>query len=153
MPRPDRTRLAATLSLAALLAACGGSDTAPPPPGSPAAPTTEGVRPDGAACRDPGLGPEPDAAALRAFVRRRSRELRDCYQRALKRDEGAGGKATLRFTIGTCGELSRVEVVARSGKVGEAGACVARAVRSWRLPFRPAAPVAIEYPLAFSASM
>jgi TonB family protein len=105
------------------------------------------------ACIDAGGGPEPDAARLRAFVRGRSRQLRDCYQRALKRDSSAGGKATLRFTIEPCGQLTSVEIASRRGKVDEAAACAVTALRGWTTPFRPVEPVTVEYPVAFSASM
>jgi hypothetical protein len=71
----------------------------------------------------------------------------------LKRDAAVGGKATFRFTIGSCGELSSVEIAGRRGKVDEAAACVAGAMRAWRTPFRPAEPVTVEYPIAFSSSM
>ncbi|HSM91842.1 MAG TPA: AgmX/PglI C-terminal domain-containing protein [Anaeromyxobacteraceae bacterium] len=158
-PRP-LPRLAVPLLLA-LLAACSSPPPAQPPraraapqagaaaPGS----TAPDAAPRAEACRDPGAGPEPDAAALRTFVRRRSSQLRDCYQRALKRDAAVAGKATFRFTIGTCGELSDVEVAARRGKVDDAAACVRTAMRGWRTPFRPSEPVTVEYPVAFSASM
>ena len=153
--------IAGALASALLLAACGGGEPSPPAAsGAPAAatPATAPSRPTPAApgvggCRDPGAGPEPDADGLRRFVRKRSAQLRDCYQRALKRDDAVGGKATFRFTIGTCGELSGVEIAGRRGKVDEAAACVARAMRAWRTPFRPAEPVTVEYPIAFSSSM
>jgi hypothetical protein len=129
------------------------SETAQPAPGPDAPRGGATARHDAAPCRDPGAGPEPDAAGLRAFVRKRSPQLRDCYQRALKRDAAVGGKATFRFTIGTCGELSDVAIAARRGKVDEAAACVTTAMRGWRTAFRPAEPVTVEYPIAFSASM
>ena len=149
--------LVASTLLAALLSACGGERPGPsaarPPPAPASDATSRASAPPDAACSDPGAGPPPDAAGLRAFVRRRSRELRDCYQRALKRDASAGGKATLRFTIGPCGQLSDVAVSGRRGKVDEAAACAIRVVQAWRTPFRPAEPVAVEYPISFSASM
>ena len=139
-----------------LSAACGGE--APPAPtpsradSRPAA-VTPSPKPAAVACTDAGGGPEPDAARLRAFVRGRSRQLRDCYQRALKRDSSAGGKAILRFTIEPCGQLTDVAVTSRRGKVDEAAACAVTALRGWTTPFRPAEPVTVEYPVAFSASM
>jgi TonB family protein len=86
-------------------------------------------------------------------VRKRSGQLRDCYQRALKRDASAGGKATFTFTIGPCGQVTGVAVAARRGKVDDAAACAVRALETWRTPFRPSEPVTVEYPIAFSASM
>ena len=63
------------------------------------------------------------------------------------------GKATIEFTIGSCGEVSRAAVVSRRGRVDAATDCVLRAMRAWRTPFRPAEPVTVEYPFSFSASM
>lgn len=125
------------------------------PPGGVAGPALAAAPPAPPAplCGDPGEGPEPDMSRLRAFVRKRAGTVRDCYQRELKRDSNAGGKATVQFTIGTCGEVSGVAVVARSGRVDGAAACVTRAMRGWRTPFRPAEPVTVEYPFSFSASM
>lgn len=164
MAPPSLLRLAVP-ALLGLLAACSSPPQQPSAP-TPTPPTSEtegrepGVKrvaaaaaPRAVPCSDPGAGPEPDAAGLRAFVRRRSRQLRDCYQRALKRDADGGGKATFRFTIGTCGELSEVVIASRRGKVDGAATCVSSAMRGWRTPFRPAAPVPVEYPIAFSASM
>jgi hypothetical protein len=148
---PRLPSLAAALAAALFVVGCGrGEPTAPPPAKAADAPLEP---PALGGCRDAGRGPEPAAAALRAFVQKRSIQLRDCYQRALKRDAAVAGKATFRFTIGSCGEISLVEVASRRGKVDDAAACVAAAMRGWRTPFRPAAPVTVEYPVAFSASM
>lgn len=147
---PAASRLCAVAAFVALSAACGRE----PATGTPRAEATPVRAPAGpAACPDAGAGPEPDAARLRAFVRGHSRQLRDCYQRALKRDASAGGKATLRFTIEPCGRLTEVGVAARRGKVDDAAACAVRTMVGWTTPFRPASPVTVEYPVAFSASM
>jgi hypothetical protein len=147
----------AGLTLAVALAAC--ADPAPPPPSpSPAAapaaaparaPARSGAH--GPSCTNPGAGPEPDAKGIRGLVRRNLGGIRDCYDRALKRNPSLAGKAVLRFSVGPCGQVSDVEVAARGGDVAEAGECVARLARGWRTPFRPAEPVAVEYPLSFSA--
>jgi outer membrane biosynthesis protein TonB len=154
--RPLRHSTLAAGLLAVTLLACGpGEAPRPTAETAPPAPTAKGTEPRRAAspCADPGRGPEPDAGGLRAFVRKRRGQVRDCYQSELKRNPDLAGKATIEFTIGTCGEVSRAAVVARSGNVDAATACVVRAMRSWRTPFRPAEPVAVEYPFSFSASM
>lgn len=145
--------LPTALTLAVALAAC--ADPAPPAPSPSAAgatsPAPRGSRSTGPSCKDPGAGPEPDAQGIRALVRRNLGGIRDCYDRALKRNPSLAGKAVLRFSVGPCGQVSEVEVVARGGDVAEAGECVERLARAWRTPFRPSDPVAIEYPLSFSA--
>lgn len=146
---PSRSRLPHALALCAALIACGRSPGTSQPTSVSAEATARGE----ASCRDAGAGPEPDAARLRSFVHGRARELRGCYERALKRDASAGGKATLRFTIGSCGGLSDVVVTGRRGRIDEAAACAAQAMRSWRTPFRPSQPVTVEYPVSFTAAM
>lgn len=151
------------LAASLLAAGCGRGEPGPSasPPGAQtpsstvSSPSAIAVEPGGAGegCRDAGTGPEPDAGGLRAFVKKRATQLRDCYQRALKRDAAVGGKATFRFTIGTCGELSAVQIAGKRGKVDDAAACVAGAMRGWHTPFRPAEPVTVEYPISFSATM
>jgi hypothetical protein len=141
--------LAAALSAALFAVGCGRGEPAAAPPIAASTSSQPGLAP----CSDARRGPVPAAAALRAFVQKRSAQLRDCYQRALKRDAAVAGKATFRFTIGSCGEISSVEIAARRGKVDDAAACVAAAMRSWRTPFRPVEPVTVEYPVAFSSSM
>lgn len=148
---------AAGLSLAIALAACADPAPPPPSPSATAAPAAGPARPtarpgsNAASCGNPGAGPEPDAQGIRGLVRRNLGGIRECYDRALKRNPSLAGKAVLRFSVGTCGQVSEVEVAARGGNVAEAGECVERLARGWRTRFRPAEPVAVEYPLSFSA--
>jgi len=148
---PTPSVLAALSALAVLLAACGDARpgrTSPPAAAQASPPRATGAP---AACRNPGAGPEPDGRGVRSFVTRNLGAIRDCYDRALKRNPELAGKAVLRFTVGPCGQVTEVEVDSRAGEVREAASCVERLARSWRTPFRPAEPVAIEFPLAFSA--
>ena len=92
----------------------------------------------------------PEAREVQAFVRGRTKAIRECYDRALKRDATLRGRVVVRFTIGTCGEISDLELAGRRTAPDLAG-CVTRAVKSWRTPFRPSEPVAIEYPFNFTA--
>jgi outer membrane biosynthesis protein TonB len=157
------------LALVALIVACGerrSTEPAAAPSPAPAAPSGAALSPSGAprsapgggvapaahaACDAPGSGPEPDARSLRRFLDGRRKAVRECYGRALKRDPDERGRVVLRFTIGTCGEVSGVEVVERRGKVARSAECVAATARRWRTPFRPAEPLPVEYPVAFTA--
>jgi hypothetical protein len=139
----------AGLSLAVTLAAC--ADPSAPSPSAAVVPAPGQAGSAGPSCRNPGAGPEPDARGIRRLVRGNLAGIRDCYDRALKRNPSLSGKAVLSFSVGTCGEVSDVAVAARGGNVAEAGECVERLARGWRTTFRPAAPIAVEYPLSFSA--
>ncbi len=88
--------------------------------------------------------------SIRRFVEKRRAAIRTCYERALRRNPEAHGRLVLRFTVGSCGEISEVAAVERNGDSGDVAPCLAAEVRTWRTPFRPAEPVEIEYPFAFS---
>jgi hypothetical protein len=91
-----------------------------------------------------------DEAKLGAFVRARIGLIRACYESALKRNPHLAGRLSIRFTILATGGLA--DVSAGPGSLGapEVAACVVNTMRSWRTQFRPAAPVAVEYPFLFA---
>jgi TonB family protein len=180
MSRALKSRIAplpalAAAALALALSACHGdgdsrtaggpaATAAPAAPADPSSPAPDRAGDAGARrapgpataapaplCDRPGAGPEPDGAVLRAFVGRRTRAIRECYERALKRDASLRGKVVVRFTIGTCGEVSDLELTGRRRPAPDLAACVTRAVKAWRMPFRPSEPVAVEYPFNFTA--
>jgi outer membrane biosynthesis protein TonB len=145
-PRPD--------AAAAFAPSAGASPTAPSGSGrhTSGARSTAPAPPAPPLCSDPGAGPEPDGAVLQAFVRRRTTPIRVCYDRALKRDASLRGRVVVRFTIGTCGEIADLALTGGHGRAApELAACVTRAVKGWRLPFRPSEPVDVEYPFRFTA--
>ncbi|BDG03314.1 AgmX/PglI C-terminal domain-containing protein [Anaeromyxobacter oryzae] len=155
-----RDREPATATTAAPQAPAPAADAGPAlDPGrlAPHAPSrsTRGPARDAASaaplCGDPGTGPEPDGALLRAFVAGRTKGIRECYDRALKRDASLRGRVVVRFTIGRCGEVSELELTGKRRGPSDLADCVTRAVKAWRLPFRPSEPVAVEYPFNFTA--
>jgi hypothetical protein len=96
--------------------------------------------------------PDVDGAKLGAFVRARMGAIKACYESQLKRNPGLRGKIRIRFTILETGALA--DVVAADNGVGsaEVAACIVGTMSAWRTPFRPTAPVTVEYPFVFSAS-
>ncbi|HET9594244.1 MAG TPA: AgmX/PglI C-terminal domain-containing protein [Anaeromyxobacteraceae bacterium] len=96
--------------------------------------------------------PDVDGAKLGAFVRARMGAIKACYESQLKRNPGLRGKIRIRFTILETGALA--DVVAADNGVGssEVAACIIATMSAWRTPFRPGAPVTVEYPFVFSAS-
>lgn len=147
-------RMRCVLLLALAISACGRE----PPPAPAAAPapaaTPEPSPPPAAPARaaaraEPDWG-EPDLAKIQRLFRQRFPEVKRCYEAALAQDEGASGRFTLRFTILTSGALDEVSAARSTFRRRDVPACVAEVVRRWRTPFRPAEPVAVEYPFRFT---
>lgn len=138
------------LTALVLLAAC---ERVPPPPAAaaPAAAPAPRAAAEGPARAGGGAGwGEPDMPKLEKLFKRRFPEVKRCYEAELARDERARGKFTLRFTILESGALADVSTAGSTFRRREVPACVAEVVRRWTTPFRPAEPVAVEYPLRFS---
>ncbi|HUL59245.1 MAG TPA: AgmX/PglI C-terminal domain-containing protein [Anaeromyxobacteraceae bacterium] len=138
------------LRLALLAAAAGASGChGHAPAASAATPAPDGPAAAGG-CAHPGVGPEPDAKQVAAFVRGRQGTFKACYERHLKVNPNIQGRFTLRFAISRCGEVEEVEAVDRRGDIAEVAACSAAEARGWQTPFRPAEPVTIEWPFVFA---
>lgn len=146
-------RLARAALAAALLAACS-KDPAPAPSVQPASPP---AAPPAAAAKAARAGaggaaapaPELTLAAFRGFTKRRSREVRQCYEAALANEPSLRGKVTLAFAILPGGGVSDVRVARSTFRSSAVPSCVASVVRAWRTPFRPDEPVDVEYPIDF----
>jgi outer membrane biosynthesis protein TonB len=83
------------------------------------------------------------------FTRKRSPEVRRCYEAALAKDPSLGGKVTIAFAIQPGGGVSDVRVARTTFRSSAVPSCVAAVVRGWRTPFRPEEPVDVEYPIDF----
>jgi outer membrane biosynthesis protein TonB len=92
-----------------------------------------------------------DADDLRSFMASRAGLLKACYERALRREPSLRGRLSLRFTILSDGAVDDVAVTRNELGAGVAR-CVTSTVRGWRVPFRPAWPVTVEYPVVFTPS-
>jgi TonB family protein len=143
--------LAAVAAL--LLAACAKEGAPPPPPAAPApaAPPTTAAPAARAPAprRDLAPAPELTLASFRAFTKKKSPEVRRCYEAALANEPSLHGKVTLAFSILPGGGVSEVRVARSTFRSPAVPSCVATVVRSWRTPFRPEEPVDVEYPLDF----
>lgn len=88
------------------------------------------------------LAPE----VIQRVVRSKQRELRLCFERALRRDPSVGGRLTLHFTMTPSGAPS--DVVVEGPLPIEMRACVADVLRSMRFAPSPG-PAHVVYPIAF----
>lgn len=152
MPRALLPLLA---SLVAVLACSRGeplSPAAPEPPTAPApaaAPATGHAAPAVRPPPEPGWG-EPDMPKLRKLFRTRSAQIRACYEAVLQHEPTTSGRFTLRFTIVPGGGIEEVGFASSTFRTRDVPRCIADVVRRWSTPFRPAGPVAVEYPLRFT---
>jgi TonB family protein len=97
--------------------------------------------------------PEVDGALAEAEIskvlKRNMGGLRDCYERALKRDRKLAGKVTINFEITEEGRTSNIEVTDTMGS-GEVRACIKDRVRSWRFPKPDGGSVMVTTPIVFA---
>lgn len=100
-----------------------------------------------------------DKEIIRKVVRAHVDQARHCYEKSLQANAGLGGKVSMKWTIGAEGTVLHAQHV-RSGDGGandamdDVGACLAKAVRTWRFPTfakAPAGGVVVQYPFVFKA--
>ena len=96
-----------------------------------------------------GSGGQIDKKGVSRVLRRRSGAVKRCYEKALKRNEGVGGKLTVKFQIGTAG-ITRIKVT-KNG-TGDAGVanCITSAMKGWRFPIPEGGPVTFSFPFILS---
>jgi hypothetical protein len=107
----------------------------PPPPAPPPA---------------AGLGPR-DAGAVASTIRAGLPEVKDCFEKALRRDPRLAGKVTVRVAIAPSGAVASVGFDASSIADASFLACVKARIAAWR--FGPAGEDSeVVYPLVFAPS-
>lgn len=148
-------KLAPAAAAALLLAACSREPAAPAAPAAaqsaapapPAAPGRKTAQAPARGARPEAPAPELTLAAFKSFTKKRSAEVRRCYEAALANDQNLRGKVTLAFAIEPSGGLSEVRVARSTFRTRDVPACIVAVVRGWRTPFRPSEAVEVEYPL------
>ena len=73
-------------------------------------------------------------SAIDSVFRRRRGAIQSCYERALRVNTGIEGKVSVRFTIGTAGNVTDVQILENSTGDSGVGACIADKIRSWSFP-------------------
>lgn len=79
-------------------------------------------------------------------------EVSTCYERALIRNGGEGGKLLLEWTVTTSGTVSTAKVKNTTLKDGSVASCVLTALKGWRFPQSRGGPVVVSYPFIFHAT-
>jgi hypothetical protein len=89
-------------------------------------------------------GPVP----IEEMVRARSRQIRACYERSLKRDPSLAGTVSLQVRVGGSGRVSAAAVESSTlVDANEVGECLAHEARSWK--FATGRNSTVVYPFVF----
>ena len=91
-----------------------------------------------------------DKSAVSKVLRRRSGAVKRCYNKALKRNENAGGKIVVKFRIGPAGRITKIKV--KKNGTGDAGvaSCITNAMKGWRFPAPEGGSVSFSFPFILS---
>jgi hypothetical protein len=92
-------------------------------------------------------------AEITNVMRRQVKALRDCYERALKRDHGLAGKLVVKFEVEASGRTDSITFEDDSLHSDDVKSCIARRAKTWHFP-KPegGGSVFVAYPLVFAKS-
>lgn len=104
-----------------------------------------------ASAEAPEVDGELSSAQIGRVMKRQLKALRDCYERALKRDRTLKGKIVIRFEILENGRTSGVEVEDNMGS-RDVVKCIKGRAKYWRFPKPEGGSVFVAYPVVFTPS-
>jgi hypothetical protein len=87
---------------------------------------------------------------ITSVMRRQLKSLRDCYERALKRNRKLAGKLVIKFEIEESGRTSHVDFEDASLNSPEVRECIAQRAKYWRFPRPDGGSVFVAYPIVFT---
>ncbi|MBS2027973.1 MAG: AgmX/PglI C-terminal domain-containing protein [Deltaproteobacteria bacterium] len=90
-----------------------------------------------------------DKAALARFIKVRLSAIQACYEAQLKRNPQLKGKIVVRFTIGSTGRVTDVEIDENQMGNDEVASCIKAKIRAWTTPFKPDGDATVSYPFVF----
>lgn len=93
-----------------------------------------------------------DSNSVSSVVRRRSRAIKNCYEKRLKLNNKLKGKVKVRFTIEQSGRARKVSVVSDSTGDPAVGKCIASQIKRWRFPKPDGGSVTVAFPFVFTPS-
>ncbi|MEL7368454.1 MAG: AgmX/PglI C-terminal domain-containing protein [Myxococcota bacterium] len=99
----------------------------------------------------PAVDGELSQAAISRVLNRQKKALRDCYERALKRNRGLKGKIVISFEILETGRTSDVSIDDQMGS-SAVSRCIAGRVKYWRFPKPAGGSVFVDLPIVFQPS-
>jgi hypothetical protein len=98
----------------------------------------------------PEVDGELSQAEIARVMRRQLNALRDCYERALKRNRKLAGKLIIRFEILESGRTSNIEFEDASLNSPEVRQCIEGRAKYWRFPRPDGGSVFVAYPIIFT---
>lgn len=104
-----------------------------------------------AAAQAPEVDGELSSAQIARVMKRQLKALRDCYERALKRDRTLKGKIVIRFEILESGRTANVDIDDRMGS-SDVAKCIEGRAKYWRFPKPDGGSVFVSYPVVFTPS-
>lgn len=99
----------------------------------------------------PEVDGELSQGQIARVMRRQIKALRDCYERALKRNRGLRGKLVIRFEIMETGRTANVDFDDMLGS-SDVISCIRRRAKYWRFPKPEGGSVFVAYPIVFTPS-
>ncbi len=93
-----------------------------------------------------------DQKSVVKVVRRRSRAIKRCYEKALKADPNLKGKVTVDWIINMRGRVENAEISSDTVHNAAMSQCILKVVRRMRFPKPDGGPVPVSYPFVFSPS-
>ena len=97
-----------------------------------------------------GLG-KIDNNAVAAVFSRRKGAIKACYEKELRRNAGLKGRITLRFTIGTSGRITNIDVSQNTTGDDAIASCIIDKVQSWKFDPPSGGAVTFTYPFILEA--
>ena len=100
---------------------------------------------DGAVSGQTGTGQMDKGAVARVFSRRKG-AIKYCYEKSLKVNPNLKGKVTIRFTIGSAGRITDIDVTENSTNDSGVAQCIVEKVRGWKFEPPAGGSVTFSYP-------
>ncbi|MCA9552415.1 MAG: AgmX/PglI C-terminal domain-containing protein [Myxococcales bacterium] len=104
-----------------------------------------------ASAQAPEVDGELSSAQISSVMKRQLTALRDCYERALKRDRTLKGKIVIRFEIDEQGRTTNIEFEDSMGNK-DVLTCIKGRAKYWRFPKPEGGSVFVAYPIVFTPS-
>jgi len=91
-----------------------------------------------------------DPNEVKRIINTHTMEVRSCYEKRLKTNNGLQGVIDVFIVIGTTGNVQKVDFTRDTVRDGEVRRCVARKVMSWKFPKPVGGRVGIQSPFRFT---